>query len=171
MPRCVTKGSTRVLSHSSLRWCSWRPGGVWHFAWNRGFTLEELGEESCILSPCSAGARCDNRRGIRFNPYRAWRLAGATLRVQEHPIPAISRRRGCMDSNRSNQVVAFEQHFSPAQLAEMWGLSPDFIREQFRDEAAVLKIDRPEKMHKRAYCSLRIPRSVAHRVHCRLLAK
>jgi hypothetical protein len=76
-----------------------------------------------------------------------------------------------MESNRSNQAAAFEQHFSPAQLAEMWGLSSDFIRDLFHDEEGVLKINRPEKMHKRGYCSLRIPRSVAHRVHSRLQAK
>jgi hypothetical protein len=73
-----------------------------------------------------------------------------------------------MDSNRSTQAAAFEPHYSPAQLGRMWGLSSDFIREQFRDETGVLKINRPEKMHKRGYCSLRIPLSIARRVHQRL---
>jgi hypothetical protein len=73
--------------------------------------------------------------------------------------------------NRTSQVAAFEQHFTPRELAKTWGLSPDFIRDQFVDEPGVLKIDRPETMHKRAYCTLRIPRSVAHRVHSRLQAK
>ncbi len=76
-----------------------------------------------------------------------------------------------MEAVRSSEAAAFEQHFSPAQLAEMWGLSSDFIRDTFLDEPGVLKINRPETMHKRGYCSLRIPRSVAHRVHCRLQAK
>ena len=31
-------------------------------------------------------------------------------------------------------VIAFEPHYSPKQLGEMWGLSPDFIRNQFVDE-------------------------------------
>ena len=76
-----------------------------------------------------------------------------------------------MEANRTIQVAAFEQHFSPGELAKMWKLSPDFIRDQFVDEVGVLKINRPETMHKRAYCTLRIPRSVAHRVHSRLQAK
>jgi hypothetical protein len=41
-----------------------------------------------------------------------------------------------------------EQHFSPKQLAASWGLSPDFIRDEFKDED-VLIIDGPETLHKR----------------------
>jgi hypothetical protein len=67
--------------------------------------------------------------------------------------------------------LALEQHYTPAELAKLWGLSPPFILETFRDEPGVLKVDRPEEMHKRSYCTLRIPRSVAHRVHCRLQAR
>ena len=63
-----------------------------------------------------------------------------------------------------------EKHFSPAQLGALWSLSSDFIRNQFRDEPGVLRIDRPEEMHKREYCLLRIPQSVVCRVHCRLQA-
>jgi hypothetical protein len=55
-------------------------------------------------------------------------------------------------------------------MAETWGLSPDFIRDRFRDEPGVLKIDRPEKMHKRKYVTLRIPRSIAQKVHQDLAA-
>jgi hypothetical protein len=71
----------------------------------------------------------------------------------------------------SNTDAAFEEHFSPAQLGKLWGYHGDTVRELFRDEPGCLRIDRPERMHKRAYCSLRIPRSVAHRVHCRLQGK
>ncbi len=71
----------------------------------------------------------------------------------------------------STGSLAFEPHFSPIQLAALWGYSPPFIRETFRDEPGVIKVDRPEKMHKRSYCSMRIPKSVAHRVHCRLQPK
>lgn len=68
-------------------------------------------------------------------------------------------------------VFSLEPHFTPIQLAKLWGLSSDCIRDMFLDEAGVLKIDRPEKMNKRGYCSLRIPHSVAHRAHCRLQAR
>ena len=68
-------------------------------------------------------------------------------------------------------ALCAELHYSPKQLGELWGLSPKFIRDTFSDEPGVLRIDRPEKMHKRSYCSLRIPKSVACRVHLRVRAK
>jgi hypothetical protein len=61
-----------------------------------------------------------------------------------------------------------EQHFSVPELAKLWGFSDDVIRELFRNEIGVLKIVRPEKMHKRSYTTLSIPESVARRVHERL---
>jgi hypothetical protein len=64
-----------------------------------------------------------------------------------------------------------EQHYTPAQLAKRWNLSDDFVRRLFRGEEGVLEIDRPERMHKRGYVSLRIPESVAERVYARLVAK
>jgi hypothetical protein len=68
-------------------------------------------------------------------------------------------------------VIALEPHFTPAQLAAMWNLSPDCIRDMFAHEVGVLKINRPERLHKRAYSTLRIPESVARRVHCKLQVK
>lgn len=67
--------------------------------------------------------------------------------------------------------AAFERHFLPEELAERWGLSANVIRALFKDEPGVLKIERPEKLHKRRYVTLRIPASVAARVHMRLDAK
>src|ERR1035437_3538378 len=87
--RCVTKGSIRVLSHSSLRWCSRRPGGVWHFAWNRGFTLEELGEESCILSPCSAGSWCHNRHGYAMRHCASFASCGSPDQLLQASIESV----------------------------------------------------------------------------------
>ena len=67
-------------------------------------------------------------------------------------------------------VLAFEQHFSPAELGKLWHLSPHFIRQRFKDEPGVIRIDRPEEMHKRGYLTIRIPVSVAQRVHQQLRA-
>jgi hypothetical protein len=64
-----------------------------------------------------------------------------------------------------------EQHYSPAELAARWGFSSDFVRDLFRDEEGVIVIARPAKMHKRGYVTLRIPESVAERVHARLVGK
>jgi hypothetical protein len=60
-----------------------------------------------------------------------------------------------------------EQHYLPEEVAEMWGVSANTIRRLFEDEPDVLFIDRPEKMHKRGYCTMRIPESVVARVHNR----
>ena len=68
------------------------------------------------------------------------------------------------------QALPFEQHFSPAGLGRLWSLSPDFIRDRFRNEPGVLCIDRPETCHKQGYTTLRIPKSVAARVHATLRA-
>jgi hypothetical protein len=62
---------------------------------------------------------------------------------------------------------ATEQHFTPQQLAELWGVSAETIREIFRDEPGVLKIGSTGARYKRGYQTLRIPLSVAERVHTR----
>jgi hypothetical protein len=64
--------------------------------------------------------------------------------------------------------VALERHFTPSELGKLWHLSPRFVRELFQDVPGVMKIDRPERMHKRGYTTLRVPESVALRLHARL---
>jgi len=63
-----------------------------------------------------------------------------------------------------------DKHYSPKELAEMWGLSAQTIREIFRREPGVLKIGSNGTRTRRAYKMLRIPKSVAERVHNRLSA-
>lgn len=64
--------------------------------------------------------------------------------------------------------AAFEQHFSVKQIAQAWGLGVDVVRRLFANEPGVIKIAHPEILHKRGYVTLRIPKSVALRVHHRL---
>jgi hypothetical protein len=59
-----------------------------------------------------------------------------------------------------------EPHFTPAELAELWGVDPETIRNVFRNEPGVLKLGNSNG--KRTYITLRIPESVAERVHRRL---
>ena len=63
----------------------------------------------------------------------------------------------------------FEPHLTVRQIAKMWNLSPDAIRRLFRGEPGVVQIkkERSGPTH-RSYTSLRIPQSVAERVHRRL---
>jgi hypothetical protein len=67
--------------------------------------------------------------------------------------------------------VHIERHYAVTEIAEMWNLSPDKVRELFEDEPGVLVIGDRSPRHKRRYVTLRIPHSVLLRVHRRLSAK
>ena len=64
-----------------------------------------------------------------------------------------------------------ERHYAVAEIAELWNLSADKVRELFENEAGVLVIGDRSPRHKRRYITLRIPRSVLERVHSRLSSK
>jgi hypothetical protein len=61
----------------------------------------------------------------------------------------------------------FERHFSPEELGQYWELSGDTVRRLFEKEPGVLVLERT-RAHARRYRTLRIPESVALRVHRRL---
>jgi hypothetical protein len=62
----------------------------------------------------------------------------------------------------------FERHYTPQELGALWGFDQTTIRRMFIDEPGVLKEGkRARRDGKRAYVSLRIPASVARRVHDR----
>ena len=61
-----------------------------------------------------------------------------------------------------------EMHYKPDQLAERWGVSAFKIRELFQDEPGVIRIGNPATRFKRKRYLLRIPESVAERVHRRI---
>lgn len=67
-----------------------------------------------------------------------------------------------------DKKLLFEKHYTPQQIASLWGRSSRFVRELFMDEPGVQKVERPEKMYKRRYCTIRIPESVMIRVGLRL---
>jgi|HubBroStandDraft_6_1064221.scaffolds.fasta_scaffold437399_2 hypothetical protein len=66
------------------------------------------------------------------------------------------------------KLSATEIHLSPAELAKKWGVSTETVRTIFREEPGVLKIGKPGTKFRRGYFTLRIPESVAERVHRRL---
>jgi hypothetical protein len=80
-----------------------------------------------------------------------------------------------MVPTRQPANLAREQHYSPAEIAERWGLSPTKVRRMFMDEPDVMKIGEPSqrvgRKLKRSYFSLRIPESVVNRVPQRLLSR
>jgi transcriptional regulator GlxA family with amidase domain len=63
--------------------------------------------------------------------------------------------------------MTFERHFSVDELAALWGMSDDFVRRLFLHESGVVVFFhyRPGR---RVYRTLRIPESVAQRVHRRM---
>jgi len=58
-----------------------------------------------------------------------------------------------------------EPHYTVKQLAERWGLDQSTVRRMLRDEPGVLRLPHLRRRGKRDYVSLRIPASVAARVH------
>ena len=60
---------------------------------------------------------------------------------------------------------ALERHFSVAEVAALWSLSKDAVRDIFRHEDGVLAIGTIRARGKRQYLTLRIPASVLERVH------
>jgi hypothetical protein len=72
-----------------------------------------------------------------------------------------------LDDLEQSCIMA-EKHYAPAELAEIWGVDPETIRNIFRDEPGVLKLGNSGS--KRNYITLRIPESIAERVHRRLSA-
>lgn len=73
-----------------------------------------------------------------------------------------------VNSRFESEDTAFERHFTPRQLAEIWILDESTIRRLFLDEPGVLKYTRSKpRSGRREYITLRIPESVARRVYAR----
>lgn len=81
-------------------------------------------------------------------------LSKAAAAIDEHATARNSR------GNR----LATERHFTPEELGELWKLHPDTIRRRFAHEPGVLVLE-DRKPGKRRYRTMRIPESVAMRVH------
>ncbi len=68
--------------------------------------------------------------------------------------------------NPQERGAAFEPHFTLGELAKRWHLSRSTIRDWFLDEPGVLVVTRTgRRSDKRTLTNLRIPQSVAERVH------
>ena len=68
---------------------------------------------------------------------------------------------------RQTQETAFERHCSVDELASLWGVSDDFVRRLFLQEPGVIGFFK-QRPGKRVYRVLRVPESVARRVHRRM---
>ena len=64
--------------------------------------------------------------------------------------------------------TAFERHYTPKQLADLWLLDECTIRRLFLNETGVMKYGNSyPRSGRRAYVTLRIPESIARRVYAR----
>ena len=61
-----------------------------------------------------------------------------------------------------------ERFYTPAEIGELWKLSPDKVRRLFDGEPGVLVFENKSAFSKRRYRTLRIPQSVFERVSRRL---
>lgn len=67
--------------------------------------------------------------------------------------------------------IAHDQHYTVAELAKRWHLSPNTVRRLVADEPGVIKLTMGPLLRsrrKRHLVSLRIPERVALRVHAKL---
>jgi hypothetical protein len=85
------------------------------------------------------------------------------------PLIAASTPRQ-VPASKDSKARTVSGDYTVAELAREWHLSPDKIRELFRNEPGVVKLkdDNAYKKRKRPYVSLRIPPEVAQRVKRRL---
>jgi transcriptional regulator GlxA family with amidase domain len=63
--------------------------------------------------------------------------------------------------------TTLERHLTVEELAEKWALSEDFVRRLFQHEPGVV-VFHQARPGRRVYRTVRIPESVAQRVHGRL---
>lgn len=88
------------------------------------------------------------------------------MRLSE-PVRGLPRCDG--EGSQKMSLARFqERHFAVGEVAELWNLSPDVVRKLFECEPGVLVIGDHGSRGRRRYLTLRIPQSVAERVHRRL---
>jgi hypothetical protein len=74
-------------------------------------------------------------------------------------------------SEQLQNATHAERHYAVGEIATLWNLSSDKVRELFEQEPGVLVIGDRNPRGKRRYRTLRIPQTVVDRVHTRLSLK
>ena len=73
-----------------------------------------------------------------------------------------------MDIRAQLNSTAHEKHYSVQELVPLWRLSRPKLTELFRDEPGVIKIGYGYRRGREGRITLRIPASIAERVHSKL---
>jgi hypothetical protein len=107
---------------------------------------------------------------LRSRKFRSWEPEPSRQADRRSKRSAGKKKHTESDGESGHTLIgpAAEKHFSPAELGKLWGVDSETIRNLFRSESGVLKIGEKNPKHKRPYLTLRIPESVAIRVHRRL---
>jgi hypothetical protein len=92
------------------------------------------------------------------------RLAAEQEKMRRRHGGAIAR--ACVPAFEPGGHVAEERHFTPTEIAKMWGVSVWTVRKMFANVPGVLKIGTKGK-----YVSLHIPARIFHGYHARLSQK
>lgn len=66
----------------------------------------------------------------------------------------------------SADLTFAEKHYRVSELAQLWGLGRETVRNLVKDDPGVVKL---KKGVKRALTTYSVPESVARRIHTRLL--
>jgi hypothetical protein len=98
-------------------------------------------------------------------------MAAATLsRINKHEWDKLMSHAAPVRSRKS-APEGLEPHYTPEELGAAWHLSANTIRRMFENEPGVVRIVRPERMHKRRHVTVRIPKLVADRVRSKFSVK
>jgi hypothetical protein len=93
-------------------------------------------------------------------------MKAANLRKQgEHPCRTFQQ------PQHEDRGIEFDRHYSVQEIAEIWGLSVDKVRQIFENEPDVLRVGKGDRRSCRRYITLMIPERVVRRVHARLRAR
>ncbi len=110
---------------------------------------------------------------VKFNTEVEMRkfLAGKRTRVDPAVLFHIVFDTEPLARPKPRVVTPDKLALSVADVAALTGFSRQTVTRLFQDEPGVLKIARPEKMHKRGYRSMRVPFPVYERVVRRLAVR
>ena len=123
--------------------------------------LDELLRSKSFAS-WSPGPKPKEPQTITVGRGPSFRYAGETYSNRTGPFSYAGKT--------YTNLIVNERHYAPADLAKAWGVNTDLIRDVFRDQPGVLRFANPATRTKRGYTTIRIPESVAQRVHTKLSA-
>lgn len=99
---------------------------------------------------------------------RSRKVLRSNIHSFTHPPVLRARENVQASETAAAPDLCAEKHYSLAELAHLWNLSEKTIRRMFEKEPGVLQWGKVESRSKRGYTTLRIPESIALRVHRRL---